>query len=69
MGFMSSIANELNNEKQKEKTRKKKIDSDKDARMVAFESEYDIEGRNKYDQIYEFFNDEAFLNEGYETIK
>ena len=67
--YNSSDLFELNNEKQKEKTRKKKIDSDKDARMVAFESEYDIEGRNKYDQIYEFFNDEAFLNEGYEIIK
>lgn len=60
---------EINNEKQKEKTRKKKIDSDKDARMIAFESEYDIEERNKFDQIYDFYDNEESIAQGFEIVK
>lgn len=60
---------ELNNEKQKEKTRKKKIASDKDARMIAYESDHDIEGRNTFDQLYDFYNTDNFKNAGYEIIE
>ncbi|MBR5562219.1 MAG: hypothetical protein IKW12_03625 [Clostridia bacterium] len=67
--FNSSELFELNNEKQKEKTQEKKIDSDKDARMVAFESEYDIEERNKFDQIYDYYNSDEGRAAGYEIIE
>ena len=60
---------EINNEKQKEKTRKKKIDSDKSARMIAFESDYDIEERNTFDQLYEYYDNEASVAQGFVIIK
>lgn len=60
---------ENNNQKQKEKTSRKKIDSDPASRMVAFEREYDVEERNTFDQLYEFFSDESFKEAGYIIIE
>ncbi len=60
---------ERNNEKQKENINKKKIDSDKTARMVAFEKDYDIEERNQFDQIYELYSGEEPKARGYEVIE
>ncbi len=60
---------ERNNEKQKENLNKKKIDSDKTARMVAFEKDYDIEERNQFDQIYELYSSEEAKAQGYEVIE
>ena len=60
---------EIGNEKQKESNRRKKIDSDKTARMIAFESEYDIEERNQFDQILELYKNEDSKAQGYEVIE
>lgn len=60
---------ERNNEKQKENVNKKKIDSDKTARMVAFEKDYDVEERNQFDQIYELYSGEEPKARGYEVIE
>ncbi len=60
---------EIGNEKQKETTRRKKIDTDKTARMIAFESDYDVEERNKFDQIYELYKNEDSKAQGYEVIE
>lgn len=60
---------ELNNKKQKENTGKKKIDSDKSARMVAFESVYHEEELNKFDQMYDLINEMVISNDGYEIIE
>lgn len=60
---------EIANEKQKETSRKKKIDSDKTARMIAFESEYNIEERNQFDQILELYKNEDSKAQGFEVIE
>lgn len=60
---------EISNEKQKETTRKKKIDADKEARMIVFESEYDIEERNQFDQILELYKNEDSKAQGFEVIE
>ncbi len=60
---------ERNNERQKESGRQKKIDSDKTARMIAFESDYEIEERNKFDQIYELYKNDESKAQGFEVIE
>lgn len=60
---------EIANEKQKETSRMKKIDSDKTARMIAFESEYNIEERNQFDQILELYKNEDSKAQGFEVIE
>lgn len=60
---------EISNERQKETERKKKIDADKAARMIAFESEYEIEERNQFDQILELYKNEDSKIQGFEVIE
>lgn len=60
---------EIGNEKQKEDTDRKKIESDKEARMLAFESDYDLEERNTFDQLYELYKNEDSKIQGYEVIE
>lgn len=60
---------ELNNEKQKEETLQKKIDSDASTRMIVFKSEYNNERRNRFDSLYEMFSGENFVKEGYVIIE
>lgn len=60
---------EISNERQKETERKKKIDADKTARMIAFESEYEIEERNQFDQILELYKNEDSKIQGFEVIE
>ncbi len=60
---------EVANEKQKETGRKKKIDSDKTARMIVLESDYDIEERNQFDQILELYKNEESKAQGFEVIE
>ncbi len=59
----------INNEKQKEKTRMKKIDSDPETRMIAYESDYTIEERNKFDQLYELYSNEESKAQGFTVIE
>lgn len=60
---------EQNNEKQKESTRQKKIDSDPEARMIAYESDYTIEERNQFDQLYELYSNEESKAQGFTVIE
>lgn len=48
----------------KDTGRQKLIDKDDEARMLAYESDYNIEERNTYDQIYEFFSDPGYAEVG-----
>lgn len=48
----------------KEKGRQKLVDKDPESRMLVYESDYEIEERNTYDQIYEFFSDPAYAEVG-----
>lgn len=48
----------------KSKGRQKLVDKDPESRMLVYESDYDIEERNTYDQIYEFFSDPAYAEVG-----
>lgn len=48
----------------KTKGRQKLIDKDPESRMLVYESDYDIEERNTYDQIYEFFSDPRYAEVG-----
>lgn len=60
---------EIGNERQKETVDKKKIDSDEAARMIAFESKYEIEERNQFDQILELYKNEDSKIQGFEVIE
>ena len=51
------------NDPKKTGSRKRIID-DPEARMIAYERDYEIEERNTYDQIYEFFSDPAYAEVG-----
>lgn len=59
----------ISNERQVEDDHRKKIDSDKTARMIAFESDYELEERNKFDQILELYKNEESKAQGYEVIE
>lgn len=48
----------------KEKGRQKLVHKDPESRMLVYESDYDIEERNTYDQIYEFFSDPRYAEVG-----
>lgn len=68
--FYDSIeAFNIRNEDSKEKTRQKKIKSDPEARMVAFESDYDVEERNTYEQLYDHFVDATFEEDAVRMVK
>ncbi len=60
---------EIADEKQKETSRKKKVDSDKDARMIVLESDYEVEERNQFDQILELYKNEDSKAQGFEVIE
>lgn len=51
------------NEPKKTGSRKRIID-DPEARLIAYEKDYDTDERNTYDEIYEFFSDPAYAEVG-----
>ena len=43
---------------------KKLVEKDDEARMLVYEKDYDIEERNTYDQLYEYFSDPGYAEVG-----